>query len=26
VRGVPAEIDLGDRTESVALDSLEWVA
>ncbi|MDE3077852.1 MAG: hypothetical protein KGJ86_20715 [Chloroflexota bacterium] len=26
IRAVPAQVDLGDRTEIVAADSLEWVA
>jgi hypothetical protein len=26
IRAVPAEVDLGDSTETVALDSLDWVA
>jgi hypothetical protein len=26
LRAVPAEVDLGDRQETVALDSLDWVA
>ncbi|HEX6513013.1 MAG TPA: hypothetical protein VF157_11970 [Chloroflexota bacterium] len=26
LRAVPAEVDFGDRTETVALDSLEWIA
>jgi len=26
MRAVPAEVDLGNRTETLALDSLEWIA
>lgn len=26
LRGIPVEVDLGDRTENLPLDSLEWIA
>ncbi|HEY8692401.1 MAG TPA: hypothetical protein VIR57_06625 [Chloroflexota bacterium] len=26
LRGVPADVDLGDRTETLPLDSLDWIA